>query len=802
MLQSSQTDNTHVRGHYKFKINGMFKEETIRLKPSYLHRFLLASSMVCISVLAMSQTASKIPAVADIKAVSPTDKKIAFPASPEGYQLIYRGSDRIPVIDSIGSINTPLVNTKVNLYFQLVSLSVDTLVHDISKQVVVPGKFATSGNPQPFVIPALREWHGGNGDYLLKPSSRIVLNSNHKGPLEKAANILKKDLKAQTGYDLKIITSKPKKGDIFLSLGEPDTSIGEEGYYFKADEYLSISANNYRGLFYGTRTLLQLMEHKKSIPYGTARDYPEFKVRGFVLDVARKFFGLSFLQDYVKFMSYYKMNDFQIHLNDNGFKKYFDENWDKTYSAFRLENTTYPGLTATDGSYSKKEFIALQALGQDYALRIIPEIDAPAHALAFTKVNPQLGSKPYGMDHLDLQHPGSLTMMENVFKEYLSGANPVFTGTEVHIGTDEYAKKEAEPFRAFTDQMIEYVQSFGKTVRIWGALSHAAGKTPVRVNNVNMNTWYNGYADPIAMKKMGYKQISTPDGWLYIVPAAGYYYDYLNYKSLYEKWSPLQIGNVRFPSGDPTIIGGAFAAWNDIVGNGISEKDVHDRVFPAMQVVAQKMWGGDQTQVTYEVFDAERKNIGEGPSLNIRGKIENASQSPVASFNFDKPHKTIQLQQASYAKGKNGNALSFTGENSFAKLPYKEIGYDYTVSFWINPSDNPGRDITIFKSPNSEVKLKQGDTGKLGFSRDGYHYDFDYTVPENTWTHVKISGTAKGTSLYINGQLQKKLYDNWILYTDKDKTKMRKVETLFFPLDQIGGFKGMIDDLQIWNTIL
>lgn len=760
----------------------MFKINTKGFNRNGLCSILAAGALLLSSGSAMAQKAGKtMPPVAELKAVTATDQKISFPASPQGFKLVFRGSDHLPVIDSSGTISKPLVNTKVKLYFELISLTSDTLRYDVAKTVSVPGKFADAGqNAQPFVIPALREWHGGQGEYQLSASSKIVLVQPNHPALKKLAALLKTDLKAQTGFDLTIVSTAPKKGDILLSLEEADKSIGAEGYYFKAEDYLTISANDYRGLFYGTRTLLQLTENKKSIAKGIARDYPEFKVRSFVLDVARKFFRIEFLQDYVKLMSYYKLNDFQIHLNDNGFKKYFNEDWDQTYSAFRLENETYPGLTAKDGSYSKKEFIALQASATDHAMRIIPEIDAPAHALAFVKVKPELGSKPYGMDHLNLQHPGSIEMIKNVFKEYLTGTNPVFTGNEIHIGTDEYAKKEAEPFRAFTDQMIEYVQGFGKTVRVWGALTHAAGKTPVRVKNVTMNTWYNGYAHPVEMKKLGYPQISTPDGWVYIVPAAGYYYDYLNYKHLYSKWSPLQIGNVRFPAGDPNILGGAFAAWNDIVGNGISEKDVHDRVFPAMQVLAQKMWGGDETQLPYEAFDAARKAIGEGPSVNIRAKIGETSQTPVASY----------------------KKFSFKGPKSFSKLPYKEIGYDYTVSFRVNPSANEGQDVLMFKSPNAEVKLKQGNTGKLGFSRDGYHYDFDYSLPENTWTVVTITGTAKGTSLFINGKLQKKLEDNFIQYTDKDKTKMRKVETLVFPLEEVGGFKGKIEKLQIWNRIL
>nr|WP_199158493.1 family 20 glycosylhydrolase [Pedobacter sp. ASV2] len=744
-----------------------------------------------------------VQTVASIPVLKLGDKKVILPQNPKGYKLVLSGSDHIPIIDALGNITAPLVATKVSLYFQLISEVSDTIKYDVSRQIIVPGKFSDGGiNPQPFVIPALREWHGGKGEFFLSPNSRIVLNIADEKQLQKAADILREDLKNQSGFSLPIVKGKPKKGDIFLTLNTKDKTIGDEGYYFNVDEYISVNAIKYQGLFWGTRTLLQLLEQKKGIPKGLARDYPEFKVRGFVLDVGRKFFSLQFLKDYVKFMSYYKMNDFQIHLNDNGFKKYFNDNWSETYSAFRLENTMYPGLTAKDGSYSKKEFMALQQMASDYAVRIIPEIDAPAHALAFTKVIPEIASKAYGADHLDLHNPLTYSVMENVFKEYIAGDKPVFMGKTVHIGTDEYAKKDAEVFRDFTDHMIKYVEGFGKDVRLWGALTHAKGTTPVKVKNVTMNTWYNGYANPIDMKKLGYKQISTPDGWLYIVPNAGYYYDYLNVKNIYNKWTPSMIGDISFEPGDSTILGGSFAVWNDIVGNGITEKDVHDRVFPAMQVLAQKMWIGADTTIKFEDFKLLSKEIGEGPTLNIRGEITKSKAPFTVYFNFDGKDKRIKTEGAIYSKGYIKNGLSFFGKDSFAKLPYKEIGYNYTISFWVNPASSNSDDAILFKSPNAIVKLKQTGTGKLGFSREGYNIDFGYAVPENTWTHLVIIGTNKGTSLYVNGKLEKRLYDNYILFTDKEKTKMRKSETLFFPLQNVGGFNGKLDELQIWNKVL
>lgn len=95
-------------------------------------------------------------------------------------------------------------------------------------------------------------------------------------------------------------------------------------------------------------------------------------------------------------MSYYKMNTLHVHLNDNGFRQFFGDDWNKTQAAFRLESTTYPGLTAKDGSYSKAEFIDFQKLAEEYGVEIIPEIDVPAHSLAFTHYKPEIGSKEYG----------------------------------------------------------------------------------------------------------------------------------------------------------------------------------------------------------------------------------------------------------------------------------------------------------------------------------------------------------------------------------------------------------------------
>lgn len=79
------------------------------------------------------------------------------------------------------------------------------------------------------------------------------------------------------------------------------------------------------------------------MPKGVARDWPQYPSRGFMLDVGRKFFTMDFLRQYVKILSFYKLNEFQIHLNDNGFVQFFDNDWNKTYAAFRLESERFRG---------------------------------------------------------------------------------------------------------------------------------------------------------------------------------------------------------------------------------------------------------------------------------------------------------------------------------------------------------------------------------------------------------------------------------------------------------------------------
>lgn len=630
---------------------------------------------------------------------------------------------------------------------------------------VTTGAYAAV-NPKPFVIPELQEWKGSEGVFTPSSHSRIVYSPKNPD-LKRIAGAFAEDYNEMFGIKPEVVAGKGEAGDFILAF-RADKKLGKEGYTVKVTDRVSISAPEEIGVYWATRTLLQMSEQsaQHSLPKGVIRDFPEYPVRGFMLDCGRKFIPMAFLRDYVKMMAYYKMNTFQIHLNDNGFKQFFEHDWSKTYAAFRLESDTYPGLTARDGYYTKQEFIDLQILAEDNFVEIIPEIDAPAHTLAFTHYRPEIGSKEYGMDHLDLSNPDTYTFMDGLFREYLEGDSPVFRGKRVHIGTDEYsnAKKDVvEKFRAFTDHYIRYVESFGKQACVWGALTHAKGDTPVKSENVIMNAWYNGYADPEDMIKQGYKLISIPDGMLYIVPAAGYYYDYLNIEKLYNEWTPAHIGKAVFEENHPAILGGMFAVWNDHAGNGISVKDIHHRVFPAMQTLAVKMWDGKKATLPFAAFNQERDVLSEAPGVNLSGRIKQ------------------EYKQAAVMPD--------------SKLPLREIGYNYLVSFDVEGADEV-KGTELFRSPDAVFYLSDPIKGLLGFARDGYLNTFNYRVMPGEKVNIGISGDNRATRLLVNGKVIEEL-NIQKQYFNGGKDSMSYVRTLVFPLEKAGKFKSKITNLKV-----
>ena len=621
---------------------------------------------------------------------------------------------------------------------------------------------ASAANQKPFTIPEVKEWKGGEGTLVF--SGRIVCNGSEE---RRVAQLLAQDYAQMFGATLTIARGKAQEGDIVLQL-KADKTLGEEGYTMGIDKLVGLTAAKEKGLFWATRTLLQLAEQSptRALPRGFITDKPDYPFRGFMLDCGRKFFSIDMLRQYVRMMAYYKMNVFHIHLNDNAFHWFYNGDWSRTPAAFRMESNWFPGLTARDGHYTKKDFIDLQLLADSLGVEIIPEIDVPAHCLALTRYRPELASKDYPPDHLDLLNPQTQVFCDSLFTEYLSGNNPVFRGKYVHVGTDEYSNKDqkvVEKFRAFTDHYIRLVERFNRKAVIWGQQTHAKGTTPIKVDGVLMFAWSNDYAKPDEMMKLGYNLVSIPDGQVYIVPKAGYYYDYLDTKWLYNEWTPANINGMKFAERHKQIAGGAFAVWNDIVGNGISDKDVHYRVLPALKTMATKMWTGANASFAYDDFTNLGRALSEAPGMNYAGYF------PTGKV----------FEQAVVAPG------------AVQEIP--QIGWNYRVSFDIEAKAEP-RGTVLFSFGDTRFFLSDPISGKIGFARDGYLNTFDYQFFPGEKAHVAVVGNQEKTSLYINERLVSDLPVRKMNFGKRGD--MYYISTLVFPLHQAGQFNSKITNLK------
>lgn len=741
---------------------------------------------------------------------------------PKGFNVQYNGTDYEQIIGEDGTIYKPLVDTNVLVSYKVTEPKTGEYTF-AEIPVTVPGTFIESDtdNARPVVIPELREWKGHTGNFTISDSSKIVIKNSS---LETMAKTFAADYKDQTGKNIAVVVGgSANPGDFYFETIDAGTGLKDEGYKIEMADKVSVQAETPAAAFWATRTILQTLKQNDNItiPKGITRDYPKYAVRGFVLDVGRKTFTMDYLQQIMKEMSWYKLNDFQIHLNDNFIflEDYTKQGLDPltAYSGFRLESDIKKGgnnglnkadLTSKDLFYTKAEFKKFIKDSRVYGVNIVPEIDTPAHSLSLTKVRPDLRLSTNGRqnDHLDLakQYDTSLKFVQSIFAEYMDGENPVFDEqTIVHVGADEFSS-DKEAYRRFSNDMMGTVSKTGRQARIWGSLTSMNGNTPVNGEGIQINLWNAEWAKMDEMYELGFDLINTNDAALYIVPNAGYYYDYLNNSFLYNNWEPNNIGSNTIPAGDKQMIGAAFAVWNDAIdqySNGTSEYDVYDRIQSALPYFSSKVWG--KGSLNQNQFTSKVKEIGEAPNTNLRYKVESKTDN-FAQYDLRNKKDTSGngydlgiTVKSSFKEVDGRTVLQLEGSKSYIETPLTEIGMGSSLRFKVKRTSDSNDEQILFESKNSALKAVQKETGKVGFSREGYDYSFDYTLPIGEWVELEIATKLKETSLYVNGKLVDVLGDN----EKVEATGRPYTATFVLPFEIIGSetnsFLGYVDDVKL-----
>ncbi|MDE7377420.1 MAG: beta-N-acetylhexosaminidase [Paraprevotella sp.] len=299
------------------------------------------------------------------------------------------------------------------------------------------------------------------------PLNRLTAITCPTEELKATAESFATRLKATAGIRLSIAVQKNARRKPHTIHLRTDKKLGPEAYTLTVyPDGIELTASRPAGFFYGLQTLTQFLptaihgttlqeDSEWSVPYVAIADEPLLTHRGYMLDIARHYFGKPEMKRILDLMAFYKMNRLHWHLTD-------DQGW-------RIEIPEYPKLTEVgsrragsfincgdnrkffDDSeyglglwYSLDDLREIVAYARERHIEILPEIDLPGHMMAAITAYPELScdvSRKYqvrvdgGISH-DVLNIGDDRVID-FLKCVLGHVAEVFPYPYIHLGGDE-----------------------------------------------------------------------------------------------------------------------------------------------------------------------------------------------------------------------------------------------------------------------------------------------------------------------------------------------------------------------------
>ncbi|MBW9277373.1 beta-N-acetylhexosaminidase [Bacteroides fragilis] len=297
--------------------------------------------------------------------------------------------------------------------------------------------------------------------FVIDRSTTIVYPATNE-KMHRTAEFLAAFIKEMTGTEVRVSDKEKSSNAIILAV---DSTMGHpEGYKLEiTPEKVLLTGGSEAGVFYGTQTIhkaLPILKDGKvaaALPAGTVTDFPRFRYRGFMIDVGRHFFPVSYLKQMIDLMALHNINYFHWHLTE-------DQGW-------RIEIKKYPKLTEVgskrdstiidwetkkfdgkphSGFYTQDEAREIVRYAADRFITVVPEIDLPGHTTAALASYPELGCTggPYKVlcsfgvfpDVLCAGNDQTLQFTKDVLDEIMD----IFPSEYIHIGGDECPKSRWE----------------------------------------------------------------------------------------------------------------------------------------------------------------------------------------------------------------------------------------------------------------------------------------------------------------------------------------------------------------------
>ena len=488
---------------------------------------------------------------------------------------------------------------------------------------------ADAVNERPATVPALRQWAGAKGTLALPRGARVAVR-RRPAVIRSEAGVLAQDLRSLTRRRWRTRIrrgARVRRGDIVLKLVPRRPSIGPEGYSLRIDRNVVIAARTPAGLFYGGRTLIQLLRQSGRLPRGFARDWPRYPERGLMLDNGRQFFTPGWLERRIQQLAAMKLNLLHLHFSDD--------------QGFRVQSDSHPEIVS-EPHLTKTDLRHLFAVARRNHLTIVPELDSPGHMKAALATHPELQLKNAAgqpqPDKLDITNPAARRFHADLLNEYL----PLFPGPWWHTGADEYlgiASTEADydlvypqlgayararhgadangkdAVLDFVNEVGERVRRAGKELRVWSdGMEHGRA---VKVDPRTAVQWWENRASapPAELVRRGHSVLNASWWPLYYVtggPVSGFR---ATVEDMYEKWEPHRFegpftprwfadgvdGKFELPPGEPKQLGATVNVWNDEPGK-MSQDEIAAGIAPRLRVLAQKTWGSRPLADGYAEF--------------------------------------------------------------------------------------------------------------------------------------------------------------------------------------------------------
>jgi hexosaminidase len=413
-----------------------------------------------------------------------------------------------------------------------------------------------------------------------------------------------------------LVVAEPPEAPIVI-----DPSLPAEGFRLTIDSDVRVAAADPAGAFYAQQALRQLLGPSAfraanihsgpyELPRGVVEDWPRWRWRGCLLDVARHFMPKAGVFRFLDLMAAHRLNVLHFHLTD-------DQGW-------RIEVPAFPRLTEVGawragswvgrppdgtpghdgrphgGYYTVDDLREIVAYAGERHITVVPEVDVPGLSQAAIAAYPWLGATDEPLDVLTRWgiNPNILAATDRTvdfFRQVLTHVAEIFPSEVICVGGDEVPTGQWTPETAaglglssvdelrgwFLARLVTHLESLGRRAMAWDDAGSLPGSTII-------GAW-----------------LSTPEGHdLVLCPEE---HVYLDHRQSDHPDEPIPVGYLRTladvyayePLDSPRVLGAQAQVWTEHLDDA---RRVDYAVFPRLAAFAEVVWSPKDRD--YQEFEA------------------------------------------------------------------------------------------------------------------------------------------------------------------------------------------------------